>query len=180
MKDFFCLFAGVRKYWWEPDLLDPLVSQRGRRRHCAGAEYASVTAGRMPGVTDQDLRRSEAWLGNHRRLAGVIRAVVASPPLQGHPRGRGRGGHLARPRRGAEGRMVQRPPRGVGCVYCYYCGRWWLWLWQWCVKVSLFFRDKNDNFACNFCWLKKKEKLPTLKKVTNFEKRTKSYQVLKM
>jgi hypothetical protein len=28
-------------------------------------EYASVTAGRMLGDTDQDLRWSEAWLGNH-------------------------------------------------------------------------------------------------------------------
>ncbi len=35
------------------------------------AEYVSVTTGRMPGDTDQDLRRSETWLGNHRRLAGV-------------------------------------------------------------------------------------------------------------
>ncbi len=43
------------------------------------AEYASVTAGWTPGVTDQDLRQSEAWLGNRRRLAGVIRALVASP-----------------------------------------------------------------------------------------------------
>ncbi len=53
------------------------------------AEYASVTAGRTPGVTDQDLRRSEAWLGKRRRLAGVIRAVVPSPPPQAHRRGRG-------------------------------------------------------------------------------------------
>ncbi len=43
------------------------------------------------------------------------------------------GGHLARPQRGARGRMEKRPPRGVGCVYCF-CGRWW-WLWRWCVKV---------------------------------------------
>ncbi len=86
------------------------------------AEYASVTAGRTPGVTDQDLRRSEAWLGNRRRLAGVIRAVVAGPPPQAHRRSRGRGGHLARPRRGAWGRMVQRPSRGVGCCGCGGCG----------------------------------------------------------
>jgi hypothetical protein len=70
-------------------------------------EYTSVTAGRMPGVTDQDLRRSEVWLGNHQRLAGVIRAVVAGPPAQAHCCSRGRGGHLARPRHGAGGRMVQ-------------------------------------------------------------------------
>jgi hypothetical protein len=69
------------------------------------AEYASVTAGRTPGFTDQDLRRLEAWLGNHRRLAGVIRAVVAGPPPQAHRRGRGRGEYLARPWRGAGGRV---------------------------------------------------------------------------
>jgi hypothetical protein len=74
------------------------------------AEYASVTAGRMPGVTDQNLRQSEAWLSNYRCLAGVIRAVLAPPPPQAHHHGCGRGGHLARPRRGAGGRMVQRPP----------------------------------------------------------------------
>ncbi len=60
------------------------------------AEYASVTAGGTSGVTDQDLRRSEAWLGKRRRLAGVIRAVVAGPPPKAHRRGRGRGEHLAR------------------------------------------------------------------------------------
>ncbi len=72
-------------------------------------EYATVTAGRTPGVTGQNLRRSEAWLGNRRRLAGVIRAVVAGLPPQTHRRGRGGGEHLARPRRGAGGRVVQRP-----------------------------------------------------------------------
>jgi hypothetical protein len=36
------------------------------------AEYASVTTGRTTGVTDQNMRRSEAWLCNRRRLAGVI------------------------------------------------------------------------------------------------------------
>jgi hypothetical protein len=36
-------------------------------------EYASVTAGRTPGVTDQDLRQSEAWLSKCRCLAGMIR-----------------------------------------------------------------------------------------------------------
>jgi hypothetical protein len=65
------------------------------------AEYASVTAGQTPGDTDQDLHRSEAWLGKRRCLGGVIRAVVAGPPPQAHCRGRGRGEHLARPRRGA-------------------------------------------------------------------------------
>ncbi len=66
----------------------------------------SVTAGRTPGVTDQDLRRSEAWLIKCRRLAGVIRAVVAGLLLQAHCCGHGRGEHLARPRRGAGGRVV--------------------------------------------------------------------------
>ncbi len=70
------------------------------------AEYASVTAGRTPGVTDQDLRRSEAWLGKHRCLAGVIRAVVAGPPPKAHRCGRGRREHLARPWRGAGGCVV--------------------------------------------------------------------------
>jgi hypothetical protein len=74
------------------------------------AEYASVTAGRMPGVTDQNLRRSEAWLGNRQCLAGMIRAVVASPPLQAHCPGCGLGEHLARPRCGDGGRFLRQPP----------------------------------------------------------------------
>jgi hypothetical protein len=70
------------------------------------AEYASVTTGWMPGVTDQDLRRSEAWLGKCRRLAGMIRAVVNGPPPKANRRGRGRGKHLARPWHGAGGHVV--------------------------------------------------------------------------
>ncbi len=70
------------------------------------AEYASITAGRTPEVTDQDLRQSEAWLGECRRLAGVIRAVIAGLPPKAHRRGRGRGEHLSRPWRGAGGRVV--------------------------------------------------------------------------
>jgi hypothetical protein len=70
------------------------------------AEYASVTADRMPGVTDQDLHRSEAWLGKCRRLAGVIRAVVAGLQLKAHRRGHGWGEHLARPWHGSGGRVV--------------------------------------------------------------------------
>jgi hypothetical protein len=70
------------------------------------AEYASITAGRMSGVTDQDLRWSEARLGNRRRLAGVIRAVLAGPLPKAHRRGCGWGEHLARPWRGAGGCMV--------------------------------------------------------------------------
>ena len=81
------------------------------------AEYASVTAGRTPGVTDQDLRRSEAWLGKRRRLAGVIRVVVAGLLPKAHRCGRGWGEHLARPWREAGGRMVGwmmgTPPPGA-------------------------------------------------------------------
>ncbi len=75
-------------------------------------EYASVTAGQMLGVTDQDLRWSEAWLCNHQHLTGVIRAVVTGPPPQAHRCGHGQGEHLPRPWRGARGRMVQRPLEG--------------------------------------------------------------------
>ncbi len=42
------------------------------------AEYARITAGRTTAVTDQDLRRSVVWLGNRRRLAGVM-AGLSSP-----------------------------------------------------------------------------------------------------
>jgi hypothetical protein len=70
------------------------------------AEYASITAGQTPGVMEQDLRRSEAWLGKCRQLAGVIRAVVAGPPPKAHRRSCGQGEHLARPWRGAGGRVV--------------------------------------------------------------------------
>jgi hypothetical protein len=70
------------------------------------AKYASITAGRTPGVTDQDLHWSEAWLGKRRRLAGVIKAVVPGPLLKAHRRGLGRGEHLARPWHGARGHVV--------------------------------------------------------------------------
>jgi hypothetical protein len=56
------------------------------------AENASVTAGQTPGVMDQDLRRLEAWLGNRRRLAGAIKAVVTGPLPQAHCCGHGLGG----------------------------------------------------------------------------------------
>ncbi len=111
------------------------------------AEYASVTAGRTPGVTDQDPRRSEAWLGNRRRLAGVIRAVVTGPPPQAHRRSRGRGGHLARPRRGAGGRMIT----GVGCCGC---GRW-SWLWRWCVErgAETWGFHESPSYPHKYCFL---------------------------
>jgi hypothetical protein len=70
------------------------------------AEYTSVTACRMPGVMEQDLRWSEAWLGKCQHLSGVIRAVVAGQPPQAHCRGRGWGEHLAKPQRGAGRRVV--------------------------------------------------------------------------
>jgi hypothetical protein len=35
-------------------------------------EYAHVTTGRMPGVMDQDLHQSKAWLANRQHLAGVM------------------------------------------------------------------------------------------------------------
>jgi hypothetical protein len=42
-----------------------------RNRTCQ-VEYASVTAGRTPGVIDQDLCRSKAWLTNRQPLTGVM------------------------------------------------------------------------------------------------------------
>ncbi len=47
-------------------------------------EYASVTAGRTPGVMDQDLRRSEAWLANSQPLVGVM-AGLSSPARRRRP-----------------------------------------------------------------------------------------------
>ncbi len=82
-----------------------LPAQRPPPTSCL-AEYASVTASRTPGVTDQDLCQSEAWLGKCRHLAGVIGAVIAGLPPKAHHRGRGRGEHLSRPWRGAGGRVV--------------------------------------------------------------------------
>ena len=82
----------------------------------------------MLGVTDQDLRRSEAWLDKRLRLAGVIRAVVAGPPPQAHRRSRGRGGHLARPRRGAVADVcaVIVLLTGIQGKSEYYYGTWYL------------------------------------------------------
>ncbi len=48
------------------------------------AEYAHIIAGRTPAVTDQDLRRLVAWLGNRRRLAGVM-AGLSSPARHRRP-----------------------------------------------------------------------------------------------
>jgi hypothetical protein len=48
-----------------------------RNQECQ-AEYARVTIGRTPGVMDQDLHRSEAWLASHQPLAGVM-AGLSSP-----------------------------------------------------------------------------------------------------
>ncbi len=40
------------------------------------AEYACIAAGQMPGVTDQDLCRSKAWLANCRLLTGVMAGLL--------------------------------------------------------------------------------------------------------
>jgi hypothetical protein len=57
------------------------ILQRGHRRHRARRNMpASPPAGRWESRT----RTCKAWLGNRWRLAGVIRAVVASPPPQAH------------------------------------------------------------------------------------------------
>jgi hypothetical protein len=48
--------------------------------------------------------------GIARRIEGVIRAVIASPPPQAHRRGPGRGEHLARPQCGAWHRGVRFTP----------------------------------------------------------------------
>jgi hypothetical protein len=75
----------------------------------------------MPGVTDQDLRWSEAYLGDRRRLAGVIKAVFAGPPPQAHRRGRGWEEHFAKPRCGTwesmlhEGSIVCAVVMGGSC-----------------------------------------------------------------
>jgi hypothetical protein len=75
-------------------------------------EYASVAAGRTPRVTDQDLRRSEAWLGNRWRLAGMTRAIIAGPLPQVHHCGRGQRDHLSRLPHGAGGHVVRQLPQG--------------------------------------------------------------------
>jgi hypothetical protein len=54
-----------------------------RNRKCQ-AEYARVTAGRTPGVMDQDLRRSKALLANRQPLAGVM-AGLSSPARRRRP-----------------------------------------------------------------------------------------------
>jgi hypothetical protein len=73
---------------------------RGRGRGFRDAAAAAIVPGgirqrhRRPDAGSHGpghVRRSEAWLGNRQRLAGVIRAVVAGPPPQAHRRGRGRG-----------------------------------------------------------------------------------------
>jgi hypothetical protein len=75
-----------------------------------GARVLRCGTGQNKPVTDQDLRWSEAWLGNHWHLAGVIRAVVPGLPSQAYRCGPGRGEHLAGPQHGARGRVVCQPP----------------------------------------------------------------------
>jgi hypothetical protein len=90
------------------------------------AEYAHVIAGRTPGVTVQDLRRSEAWLGNRRRLVGVMAGLslpahCRRPVVAVLARGSTSLGHGVAPR-GArcadrlEGWMDLAPLFGWGCV----------------------------------------------------------------
>jgi hypothetical protein len=67
------------------------VLRHGCQRHCAGR---NTPVSSTPGGMDQDLRRSEAWLGNRWHLAGMIRAVVAGPLPQAHCCGCGWGGIL--------------------------------------------------------------------------------------
>jgi hypothetical protein len=40
------------------------------------AEYTQVTADRMPGVMDQDLRWSKAWLAKRQLLAGMMAGLM--------------------------------------------------------------------------------------------------------
>ena len=39
------------------------------------AEYNRITAMQTPGLTSQDLRRSQAWIGNQYRLSQMIHAL---------------------------------------------------------------------------------------------------------
>ena len=39
------------------------------------AEYNRITAMQTPGLTNQDLRRSQAWIGNQYRLSQMIHAL---------------------------------------------------------------------------------------------------------
>jgi hypothetical protein len=48
------------------------------------AEYARIIARRMPGVMDQDLHQSKAWLANHRPLTGLM-ARLSSPASHRRP-----------------------------------------------------------------------------------------------
>jgi hypothetical protein len=48
------------------------------------AEYACITAGWTPAGTDQDLRRSVAWLGNRQCLTGMM-ARLSSPACHCRP-----------------------------------------------------------------------------------------------
>jgi hypothetical protein len=95
---------------------------RGRERGFCGADTAAIVQGRIR------QRHHLPDAGSHGPGPAPV-GGMACQPSRLWP-----GGHLARPQRGARGRMVKRPPRGVSCEYCF-CGRWW-WLWQWCVKVS--------------------------------------------
>ncbi len=103
---------------------------QGQGRGFCGAADAAIVSGRIrqcqcqpePGGTDQHLCWSEAWLSNCRRLVGVIRAVIAGLPPQAHCCGCGWGEHLARPPRGAGGRVVRQLHQILAGVVG--CGEW--------------------------------------------------------
>jgi hypothetical protein len=98
------------------------VQQRSQGRGQGHRFWGVAATAIMPGGIRQRHRRPNAgshgpgpvpvrgMLGNHRRLPGVIRTVVAGLLPQAHCCGRGRGEHLARPGHGARGRVICQPP----------------------------------------------------------------------
>jgi hypothetical protein len=108
------------------------------------AEYARITAGQTPTVTDQDLRQSVAWLGNRQCLEGVmarlllparhLRPVVAVVARGGILIGHGvgpKGAWYANPMAAAEAADEEAEAHIILCV---------VFVW-WCVrkKAILFF-----------------------------------------
>ncbi len=55
----------------------PEAGQGGKfRNQTCQVKYAHVTAGQTPGVMDQNLRWSKAWLANCRSLVGVMAGLL--------------------------------------------------------------------------------------------------------
>ncbi len=106
----------------------------------------SVTAGRTLGVMDQDMHRSEAWLGNSWRLAGVIRAAIAGLLPKAHHCGRGWGEHLILLGHGVA-------PGGAWYNNCLLKGSVAVVVGGGCGcgggMSRYYYLDKNDNFACH-------------------------------